>query len=269
MSDVHPSSFPQSPMPSSDRQAQIAEIVRDQGEARVDDLADLFHVSSQTIRKDFNVMCAKGLLRRVHGGVELAHANAQHYDLRRILNFVAKKKIGQATAKLIPNDVTLAVSVGTTPELAVSCLEHHQGLQVFSNNLHAALTAHAFGNAEVTIAGGRLRSSEADVVGSSAVNFFEGYRFDIGLFGIAAVSADGALLDLSEADAQAREAITRNAAKKILVLDSTKFSRRAHACCGHVTKVDHVVCETRPPAAICEMLIDAEVNLIICDEATL
>lgn len=269
MSNVNPSSLPQSSVPSSDRQAQIAEIVRADGKARVDDLATRFHVSPQTIRKDFNSMCEKGLLRRVHGGVELAHATAQHYDLRRILNFAAKKKIGHATAKLIPDDVTLAVSVGTTPELAVSCLEHHQGLRVFSNNLHAALTAHAFGNAEVTIAGGRLRSSEADVVGSSAVHFFESYRFDIGLFGVAAVSADGALLDLSEADAQAREAITRNAATKILVLDSTKFGRRAHACNGHITKVDHVVCETRPPAAIYEMLSAAGVNLIICDEAML
>ena len=269
MSNANPSSLPQGPVPSSDRQAQIAEIVRDQGEARVDDLASLFLVSSQTIRKDINSMCEKGLLRRVHGGVELAHANAQHYDLRRILNFAAKKKIGQATAKLIPNDVTLAVSVGTTPELAVSCLDQHHGLQIFSNNLHAALAAHAFGNAEVTIAGGRLRSSEADVVGSSAVNFFQGYRFDVGLFGVAAVSTDGALLDLSEADAQAREAIMRNAATKILVLDATKFGRRAHACSGHVTKVDHVVCETRPPVAISDMLREAGVNLIICDEAML
>lgn len=267
MSDENQPSLLQTPVPSADRQAQIAEIVRAEGEARVDDLANLFQVSSQTIRKDFNGMCEKGLLRRVHGGVELAHATAQHYDLRRILNFAAKKKIGQAAAKLIPSDVTLAVSVGTTPELAVSCLEHHQGLQVFSNNLHAALTAHTFGTAEVTIAGGRLRSAEADIVGSAAVNFFDGYRFDIGLFGVAAVSADGALLDLSEADAQAREAITRNAATKILVLDSTKFRRRAHACSGHVTKVDHVVCDTRPPAAICEMLCAAGVNLIICDEA--
>ncbi|KAJ57102.1 hypothetical protein ACMU_01015 [Actibacterium mucosum KCTC 23349] len=262
-----PSSSPlKTPAQGSERQAQIAEIVRDQGEAKVDDLANLFQVSAQTIRKDINAMCKNGLLRRVHGGVELARANAQHYDLRRILNFAAKKKVGQAAAKLIPDDVTLAVSIGTTPELAVGCLEQHHGLQIFTNNLHAALTAHMFGTAQVTIAGGRLRSSEADIVGSSAVSFFEGYRFDIGLFGVAAVSADGALLDLSEADVHAREAITRNAAKTILVLDSTKFGRRAHACSGHVTKVDHVVCETRPPAAICEMLLEAGVNLIICDE---
>jgi DeoR family glycerol-3-phosphate regulon repressor len=264
------SHFSQPPQASgAERQAQIAEIARDQGEARVDDLAVLFQVSPQTIRKDINVMCEKGLLRRVHGGVELARGTAEHYDLRRVLNYAAKMKIGQAVARLVPNDVTLAVSIGTTPELAVSCLGQHQGLRFFSNNLHVALAAHKFGNAQVTIPGGQLRPAEADIVGPSAVSFFEGYRFDIGLFGVAAVAPDGALLDLSDEDAHAREAITRNAATKILVLDSTKFGRRAHACSGHVTKVDHVVCDTRPPAEICDMLAGAGVTLTIYDEATL
>lgn len=252
----------------ADRQAQIAEIVRDQGEAKVDDLAHRFGVSSQTIRKDINVMCEKGLLRRVHGGVELAHANSQHYDLRRILNFSAKMAIGQTAARLIPDDITLAVSIGTTPELTIRCLEHHRGLRIFSNNLHVALTAHEF-DTTVTIPGGQLRAAEADIVGPSAVSFFEGYRFDIGLFGVAAVAPDGALLDLSDEDAHAREAITRNAATTILVLDSTKFTRRAHTCSGHITQVDHVVCDQRPPEAICAMLDKAGVSLTICNEATL
>ena len=131
MSKAAPNLFLQSPATGSERQAQIAEIVRDQGEAKVEDLANLFQVSTQTIRKDINVMCERGLLRRVHGGVELARGNADHYDLRRILNFSAKMKIGQAAARLIPNDVTLAVSIGTTPELAVSCLGQHPGAAVF------------------------------------------------------------------------------------------------------------------------------------------
>ncbi len=252
----------------TERQAQIAEIVRDKGHAKVDDLAALFSVSTQTIRKDINAMCERGLLRRVHGGVQLARVNSNHYQLRRVLNLPAKTKIGQVAAKLIPDEATLAVSIGTTPEITVNCLTEHTGLRLFSNNLHVALTAHGFGIAEITIPGGRLRTSEADIVGPSAVSFFESYRYDFGLFGVAAVAEDGALLDLSEEDMHTREAITKNAETRILVLDSTKFTRKAHVRSGHVTNVDHVVCETRPPAPICEMLAEAGVNLVICDEGT-
>lgn len=98
----------------TERQAQIAEIVRERGHAKVDDLATTFGVTTQTIRKDINAMCEKGLLRRVHGGVELAVVNAGHYELRRVLNLTAKRRIGQAAAQVIPDRTTLAVSIGTT-----------------------------------------------------------------------------------------------------------------------------------------------------------
>lgn len=255
------------PANGADRQAHIAEIVRSEGQARVEELALRFGVATQTIRKDVNAMCEKGLLRRVHGGVELAPAGAGHYALRRILNLPAKQKIAQSAAALIPDDSAVAVSIGTTPETVVASLDQHKNLRLFSNNLNVALIAHQFDGAEVTIPGGRLRRSEADIVGPAAVAFFDSYRFDIGVFGVAAVSADGALLDLSEEDVFAREAISRNAQTRILVLDDSKFARSAHACSGHVTQVDHVVCNTHPPQGIRTMLTEAGVNLVICDEA--
>lgn len=251
---------------ATQRKAHIAEIVREQGDAKVDDLAALFSVSTQTIRKDINAMCEQGLLRRVHGGVELAGTNSDHYDLRRILNAQAKTDIARVAAALVPNDATIAASIGTTPEMVVAHLGQHTGLKLFTNNLHLALRAHKFDDIDVTIPGGRLRRSEADIVGHAAVSFFESYRYDIGIFGVAAVAPDGALLDLSEEDVHARDAICKNADTRILVLDSTKFTRKAHACSGHVTNAEHVICETRPPHAICDMLDRAGVNLILCDE---
>lgn len=250
----------------TERQAQVAEIVRAQGHAKVEDLARRFGVSSQTIRKDINAMCEHGLLRRVHGGVELSGVTADHYELRRILNITPKHRIGQVAARLIPDDATLAVSIGTTPELAVASLRQHKGLRIFSNNLHVAMTAHRFDGAEVTIPGGTLRPSEADIVGPSAVDFFDSYKFDIGLFGVAAVDDAGDLLDLSDEDVRSREAISRNAATRILVLDATKFGRSAHARSGSITDVEHVICDAQPPAPIQQMLQRANVNLVVCEE---
>ena len=159
------------------------------------------------------MICASvGLLRRVHGGVEMAAANSDHYDLRRILSLSAKQRIGQAASELISDNATLAVSIGTTPELVVAALAQHKNLRIFTNNLHLAINAYRFEGATVTIPGGTLRPSGADIVGPSATAFFDKYRFDVGLYGVAAVNADGALLlDLSEEDMLSREAISRNA----------------------------------------------------------
>lgn len=251
----------------TERQAQVAEIVRAQGQAKVDDLAQRFGVSTQTIRKDINAMCEHGLLRRVHGGVELSSSNASHYELRRILNLSAKRQIARAAARLIPDRSTIAISIGTTLELVVAALGQHRGLTFFSNNLHLALTAHQFEGASVTIPGGTLRNAEADIVGPAAVRFFDSYKYDIAVFGVAAVDEDGFLLDLSEEDVFAREAISRNAQTRILVLDVSKFGRKAHARSGRITDADHVVCDARPPDPICKMLHAAGVSLTICNEA--
>jgi len=253
----------------SERQARIAEIVRNQGCARVDELAAHFAVSTQTIRKDINVMCAQGLLRRVHGGVELAMQNAGHYALRRVLNLSAKQRIGTVAADMIPDGSIIAVSIGTTPELVVTSLAARQGLKVFTNNLHVAMAVHHFDDAEVTIPGGTLRDTQADIVGVAAVNFFDSYHFDVGVFGVAAVDETGGLRDLFEEDVQSREAIGRNSDTRVLVLDVSKFGRPAHVRGGHITDVDHVVCDARPPKDICDMLQDAQVSLTICDEVGL
>lgn len=267
MKQDHRTQFAQTPEWCTDRQARVAELVRTNGSAKVDDLARLFGVTTQTIRKDINDMCERGLLRRVHGGVELATANSDHYELRRVLNLAAKQRVGHAASLLIGDDVTLAVSIGTTPELVVAALSQHKNLRIFSNNLHLAISAYRFPGARVTIPEGTLRPSGADIVGPSAAAFFDRYAFDIGLFGVAAVDADGALLDLSEEDTLSREAISRNAAKRILVLDATKFGRKAHVRSGHITDVEHVICDTRPPQPICDQLARAKVDLVICDEA--
>ncbi len=250
----------------TERQAQVAEIVRQEGCAKVDDLAQRFGVSTQTIRKDINAMCADGLLRRVHGGVELSPVSVGHYDLRRVLNLGAKRSIGTAAAQIVPDEASVAVSIGTTPEMAVASMGQHRGLRLFTNNLHVAMTAQRFETASVTIPGGTLRAAEADIVGPTAVDFFDSYKFDVGLFGVAAVDESGALLDLSAEDVHSREAITRNSDMRILVLDASKFRRKAHARSGQITDVEHVICDTRPPAVICNMLTQAQVTLTICDE---
>ena len=252
---------------ATSRQAEIAEIVRVDGMAKVDELATRFAVTPQTIRKDINEMCARGLLRRVHGGVELAQANAAHYQLRRILNLEPKRAIGRAVAGLIPDRATIAVSIGTTPELAVAGLGRHRDLRVYTNNLHLALAVQGFDAVSVTIPGGTLRPSEADIVGPSAVDFFSRYRYDFGIFGVAAVDDRGELLDLNEEDALTRQAIAANADTRLLVLDISKFGRKAHVRSGHIAGVDHVICDSRPPEPIRGMLQEAGVALTICDEA--
>ncbi|MEJ8472950.1 DeoR/GlpR family DNA-binding transcription regulator [Roseibium algae] len=249
------------------RQAEIADLVQKTGFASVDELADRFEVTTQTIRRDVNGLCELGVLRRTHGGVEPpAPAGNIHYSTRQILNLARKKRIADVVAGSIQNASSLAFSIGTTPEIVMQALIGHEGLCIFTNNLNVAFTASINSSFQVTIAGGRLRHGDRDILGTAAQDFFANYKVDIGIFGVAGVDEDGTLLDFHEEEVAARQSILANCRQSFLVLDHTKFSRTAHVRGGHISDVSHV-CTDRPmPAAIEALLVGAKTNVIVAND---
>ena len=258
------SDAPIAPNEISERQSEIAELVRADGFAGIDQLAERFEVTTQTIRKDVNQLCELGFVRRVHGGVQRAVAGNLQYRTRRVLRLSAKRKVAAAVAREIPNGASIAVSIGTTPETVIAALAQHRNLKIYTNNLHVAMVANEIDTVEVTIPGGAVRKGDGDIVGRSAVEFFSSYKVDYGIFGVAAVDEDGDLLDFHEEEVEARQAILRNCRQTFLVLDGMKFERKAHVRGGHITDVDRVFCDAPPPARIADRLDASRVPLTLC-----
>ena len=50
------------------RQHDILNLARERGYVSIDELAQAFAVTPQTIRRDINQLAEQGLLRRTHGG---------------------------------------------------------------------------------------------------------------------------------------------------------------------------------------------------------
>src|ERR1700739_4265439 len=96
------------------RENEILEMARKLGRVNVDDLAAHFEVTTQTIRKDINDLCARRMLTRIHGGAGVS-SGIQNlaYDARRSINHEEKSAIGRAAAELIPNGASLFINIGT------------------------------------------------------------------------------------------------------------------------------------------------------------
>ncbi|WP_029059161.1 DeoR/GlpR family DNA-binding transcription regulator [Stappia stellulata] len=251
------------------RQRDIADLVQSDGFASVEGLARRFGVTTQTIRRDLTQLCRRGILRRTHGGVEPpAQSGNLHYARRQILNLAAKCAIAEAVAEDICDGDALAFSIGTTPEIVMQALVHRKNLRIFTNNLHVAFAASQCDSFEVTIAGGRLRHGDCDILGADTRRFFSGYKVDIGIFGVAGVDADGTLLDFHEDEVAARQAILENCRKAYLVLDGSKFGRPAHVRGGHITDVAAVVCDRQPPETLARQLLHSGTRVIVRAETS-
>ncbi len=55
------------------RRARILALVREQGQVSVEDLAEAFDASHETIRRDLSQLAEAGSLQKVHGGAKLPH----------------------------------------------------------------------------------------------------------------------------------------------------------------------------------------------------
>ena len=251
-------------MTAEERVRAIVEQVRRDGFQAIEALAEQYGVTPQTIRRDVNLLCDRGLLRRRHGGVEWPAANENlAYPARQVLNIAAKRQIASLVAAEVPEFASLFFGIGTTPETCARALAEHQGLRVMTNNLNVALAFSRNPSAEVIIAGGKLRAPDNDLIGGEAIGFFNRFSVDIGIYGVGGVDESGTLLDFTPEEVSMRQSLVQNCRQRFLVLDHSKFGRRATVRGGHIMEATAVFTDRPLPTGIAEQLALAKVKVFV------
>lgn len=92
------------------RQQQILELVRERGYVSIEEMAQLFVVTPQTIRRDINQLADANLLRRYHGGAAYdSSVENTAYAMRADQMRDEKQRIGEAIAAQIPDHASLFI----------------------------------------------------------------------------------------------------------------------------------------------------------------
>jgi DeoR family glycerol-3-phosphate regulon repressor len=232
----------------SPRQSQIITLARHSGRVSVDDLAERYQVTPQTIRKDLNELCDEGVLTRTHGGAILASGVENvAYEARRQLANAEKRAIGLHAASLIPNEASLFINIGTTTEEVARALVTREGLLVITNNIHVVSILLPSPRVEVIVAGGMVRRADGGIVGEATIDLVSQFMVDYAIIGASAIGSDGSLLDFDYREVRVSQKIIENARHVILVADSMKFTRSAPVRIGHISQVDVFVTDRPPP----------------------
>jgi DeoR family glycerol-3-phosphate regulon repressor len=244
-------------------------LARQRGRVDVDGLAVHFAVTPQTIRKDLNDLCDRGLLNRVHGGAMFGSGVANFgYEARRSLAADGKRSIGEFAATLIPDNASIILNIGTTTEQVALALRHHTGLMAVTNNINVANILREVPSAEVVITGGIVRHADGGVVGEAAIDVIRQFRVDYAIIGASAIDADGTLFDYDYREVRVSQAIIEHAREIILVADATKFSRSAPVRIGHLSQVNVFVTDEAPSPEIAEICAAHNVRLVIASSHT-
>ena len=236
------------------------EIVKRDGCASVDDLAQRFAVSNQTVRRDINRLVDFQLVRRYHGGASLPSSIENIlYDTRQVLFLEEKKRIASLVAEHIPNGASLCIDLGTTTEEVARALHGHTGLRVITNNLNVAMTMSSYRECEVLICGGVVRASDRGITDESATDFIRQFKVDIGIIGISGIDYDGSLLDFDCHEVRVAQAIIAHSRQVYLVADHSKFGRPALVRLAQLSDIDDLFTDRSVPQSMEDIFAEANI----------
>lgn len=248
------------------RHRHILELARQKGFLSTDELSKVLSVTVQTIRRDINELCERGLLRRYHGGAGLESSiENTDYSMRQVLNREEKAGIARMVAEEIPDNASLFINIGTTTEEVAKALYGHKKLRVITNNLNVAGLLCENENCDVILAGGVVRGDRG-VIGESTLEFIRQFKVDFGIIGISGIDNDGTLLDFDYREVRVAQAIIENSRQVFLVADHSKFGRNPMVRLGHISEIDALFTDRTPPPELANALRAARVKVHFLDK---
>lgn len=244
------------------RQDLIMELIQKNGFVTTEQLVEHFQVTPQTIRRDLNQLAEQSRVRRHHGGAGIDSSTVNTaYHTRKIMELEAKEHIAETLVRLIPDNASLFINIGTTTETIARALLNHNNLRIVTNNLHVASILSAREDFNVIIAGGEVRNRDGGIVGEATRDFINQFKMDFGIIGISGIHSDGSLLDFDYREVRVAQTIIQNSQTVLLAADHSKFGRNAMVRLGDITQADHFFTDQAPPAEIEQMLREHDVEL--------
>jgi DeoR/GlpR family transcriptional regulator of sugar metabolism len=254
---------------SASRRALIAEFVRTRGTARIDELADQFGVSTMTIHRDLDHLHDKGMLRKVRSGAEAppSEMSERNVDLRRVLNLAEKQAVARAGVAWAADRVELAAVAlddSTTALHALPLLRPHLPLTLITNFLPAINEVSAEPRIRLNAIGGDFVPEFSSFLGPQATRALGDMHYDVVFMSVPAVSRGGCFHP-SSAAAELKRAFMAGAEIRVLLIDHTKFTRRAmHRICD-LTDFDAVVVDAGIDDEERERLERSGVTLVVTE----
>ena len=250
----------------SRRHTGLLQRLESVGYASVEEMAALFDVTVQTIRRDITELSAEGRVRRYHGGAALGWAiDPVTYRNRRIERVAAKRSIAERVAELIPDGSSIFLDAGTTCEAVATALTVRSNLKVVTYNLHAATLLSDRTDFTIAVPAGFVRNVDASVIGEtdSAIAFLQRFRFDWAIISVSGIEEDGRMADDDYAEVALVRAALDRSRNVILAADSTKFGRSGLVELCNIRQISTVVTDAKLNEAFQAMIETSGTQVVI------
>jgi DeoR/GlpR family transcriptional regulator of sugar metabolism len=248
------------------RRDKIMDLLREDGSAKVVDLARLFKVTEVTIRQDLEKMEKDGIVTREHGGAYLKNIGDQVRGFsvaHQEMNTSRKEKIAAKSMEFIESGDTIILDSGSTVTEIAKKLKGFKNLTVITNALNIAMMLGAEPGIEVVMTGGEFKPPTLSLTGQKAADFFKGINVSKLFLATAGISLKSGLTYPSISDIVVKKAMIDAAETTYLVADSSKFGKSAFASLGALSLINYIITDDNIEDRDRKLFKENEIELII------
>ncbi|MEG1131685.1 MAG: DeoR/GlpR family DNA-binding transcription regulator [Romboutsia sp.] len=211
-----------------ERYEKTIEIVKKNGRVKVKDLAKLFDVTEDCVRKDLKELEVRGHLKRVYGGAitQRNHNDIKNVDERKNLNTEEKKSIALKAIGLIEDKDIIFLDTSTNNlELAKELNKTNKEITVVTNMIEIVLELKVNRNIKVISIGGEFNKEVEAIVGAAADRYIRKFTYDKAFIGLCGINREtGYISTINLEDGNTKKTIIECSNKNYLVMENEKFN---------------------------------------------
>nr|WP_196107696.1 MULTISPECIES: DeoR/GlpR family DNA-binding transcription regulator [unclassified Ochrobactrum] len=246
------------------RQQALLQWIENSHYVSLEEIAERFHVTTQTARRDIADLEHRGKVRKLHGGVsQLTPLDPVTYRQRRHDRADEKVRIAEAVVALIPDGATVFLDTGTTCEAIANALVSRERLHLVTYSLRSAAIISEKTDFTLAVPGGFVRPIDGGMFQEDTPEFIRRFKFDYAIISVSGIDDDGDLCDDDHTEVAVVSAALGQAAHKLLAVDSSKFGRRAMVKLGSVRDVTALVTNEMPAPILARILEEANIPVIL------
>ncbi|MBE6589828.1 MAG: DeoR/GlpR transcriptional regulator [Ruminococcaceae bacterium] len=231
-----------------EREDEIMALLGSTEYATVEYLVKKINISASSIRRDLKNLEERGLVIRSYGGVKLAEATGKHipFSLRSHENSVQKKQMAKVALKLLHPGETVFLDGSSSAYFVSELLPALGGVTVITNSIDVMSLLSRYDIKAYCTGGVISGDNRAVLVGGYTQEFLQKLRADAALFSVQGIHADGSFFDCYAEEVAVRNLMMKNAKRKILLCDSSKWGRASTFYQGNIADIDYLVTDRDP-----------------------
>jgi ribose transport system substrate-binding protein len=226
------------------RRRIIIHLLEENGEVKINELANRFGISGNSIRADLDYLAKQGLLTRLRGGAvagPTANLSGNKFSARFNLNRREKELIGKWAAGLVRDGDAIILDDSSSVFHLAKFLSERNNLAVVTNGLEVALLLAQNPTNKVMLAANNLSPEDSSLIGKLNPDLLEGFLAARCFISCAGFSIHKGLSETSSEKALLKSQMIGLARQVILLIDQSKIENVNTFRSISLNQIDHLI----------------------------